>query len=186
MQAGYGKHAGDAPHKEHQAIYTVHQNRELKTEPYTKAANSIMGEVAGFGKGLSSTTLQFFPDSGRHHRWVSSIKLLFSTEFLLLTASPLPYICFLMGCFFTPFQNVDTQLQECKRANFCSILGWLYWKIILQFRKEFCWVVLISTDTSRSSVKLTELPVAVGKLREECTTSDHSSTINSQLGWHPL
>lgn len=164
----------------------VHTNK-VKTEPHTKAADSITEGEVGFGKGLSLyyTTDFFLPDSGRHHQWVIFIKLLLPIEFLLLTASPLPHICFQMGCFFTCFQNADSKLQECKGANFCSILGWLCWKI-LQFRKESCWTVLISTDTSRASVIMTELSVALGKLRKECTTSDYSSTINSQLGWHPL
>lgn len=59
-----------------------------------------------------------------------------------------------MGCFITPFKNVDAQLQECKRANFFS----------------------------RANVKLMELPVALGELWEEGITPDYSSTINPYLG----
>lgn len=145
-----------------------------------------MGEVAGLGKGLSSTPLQVFswlrqaPSMGDFHQ---------TSVFYRVSAPNSFAIALYMlsdGLLFHSLPKCWYPTARMQRANFCSILGWLYWKIILQFRKEFCWVVLISTDTSRSSVKLTELPVAVGKLREECTTSDHSSTINSQLGWHPL
>lgn len=132
-------------------------------ERYAKTANGIFRRVAGFGKGLQlyyTTFFFFLPWAGPSIvSSLTSIKLLFSIEFLLLRPLPIALCSFQMGWFFTPLKNVDAQRQECKRANFCSICF-----IERLFFKSSGHSVLISTDTSRASVKLIELPVALGEL----------------------
>lgn len=99
---------------------------------------------------------------------LTSIKLLFSIEFLLLRPLPIALCSFQMGWFFTPLKNVDAQHQECKRANFCSICF-----IERLFFKSSGHSVLISTDTSRASVKLIELPVALSYGRHHSRLQFH-------------